>query len=215
MDAVERAFTSSARSGVKNLWSNFLITVNTRIVPQTDAERVEVVRWMQTCCQELFEDFDSLNGVLIKPAGSENGEGEQVDADGIVGVRARVGIEQGPDRGHLHCHIVVEVNHTLGEVNEHGQKGVHVNRAALQRFFDERLPRMDLPDARRVRRIYLNNRLLTKGTDNSSKFMTLEYLNKQRDAHGLNLQAQRNTATAEERRIVTALRQGEEFEVQP
>jgi hypothetical protein len=45
--------------------------------------------------------------------------------------------------------------------------------------------------------------------------MTLEYLNKQRDVHGTNLQAQRHTATAEERRIVASLRQGEEFEVQP
>jgi hypothetical protein len=110
---------------------------------------------------------------------------------------------------------VVEVNHTLGEPNEHGQKGVHVNRAALQRFFDERLGRMNIPEERRVRKVYLNNRLLTKGTDNSSKFMTLEYLNKQRDVHGTNLQAQRYTATAEERRIVASLRQGDEFEVQP
>jgi hypothetical protein len=167
MDAVDRAFTSSARSGVKNLWSNFLITVNTRIVPQTDGERVEVARWLQGCCQDLFDDFDSLNGVLIKPAGSENGDREEVDADGVVGVRARVGIEQGPDRGHMHCHIVVEVNHTLGEPNEHGQKGVHVNRAALQRFFDERLGRMNIPEERRVRKVYLNNRLLTKGTVSS------------------------------------------------
>jgi hypothetical protein len=215
MDALEIALTSAARSGVKNLWSNFLITVNTRIVPQNAGERVEVVRWMQEVCQELFEDFDTLNGVLIKPAGATNSEEEKVPDDGVVGVRARVGIEEGPDRGQLHCHILVEICHRLGEHNEHGMKGVHINRTALQRYFDERLPRMNIPEARRIRRVYLNNKLLTSGTDNSSKFMTLEYLNKSRDVHGRNLNAQRATASAAERRAVQALNRGEEFEVQP
>lgn len=204
MDDVDAQLMRAAQGGEKLYWSNFLITVNTNFTPQNGVEEFGVINYLQDACAELFSDFDSLNGVLIKPAGAPNAENVPVDPNGIVGIKSRVGIEQGAERGCVHAHILVEVCHRLGDNNEFGMKGIHVNRGALQRFFDERLQNRDF-GGRRIERVYLNSRLQTKATDNSSKYMTIAYLNKDTDIFRRNLAAQRNRAGVRDREIHAAL----------
>lgn len=214
MDDLEAELMQAAQDGGRVYWSNFLITVNTNFAPQNGEEEFGVVNYLQDACADLFQDFDSLNGVLIKPAGAPNAENHLVDPDGIVGVRSRVGIEQGAERGFVHAHILVEVCHRLGDNNEFGFRGVHVNRGALQRFFDERLEGRDF-GGRHIERVYLNSKLQTRATDNASKYMTIAYLNKDRDALGRNLAAQRHAAGARAREIHAALVAAPTQEVRP
>lgn len=215
MDDLEARLLGAAQEGVKQYWSNFLITVNTNFVPQNNAERIAVTSWLQETTHELFHEFDTVNGTLLKPAGAPNAEGHLLPEEGVIGVRARVGIEQGPERGAVHAHILVEVCHRLGENNDFGFRGVHINRALLQKFFDQRLRHMDVAEDRKIDRVYLNSKLQTKGTDNSGKYMTIAYLNKDRDVHGRNLRADRQRASARDRQIYDAVNQGEAHDIQP
>ncbi len=205
LDDYENAMDDAARLGTTMRWSNFLITVNTNVAPHTYLQRTGMTQWIYNVCQDLFTDFESLNGILIKPAGSPNEAEEKFDDDNrIAGVRARVTIEQGPQKKQMHAHILVEICHHYTNRNEYGMAGVHINRRALNNYFDSRIEEMPIPPLMQPRKLYLNNRLMTKGTDNSAKWLTLAYLNKDRDRSGRNLGVDRRNAGHEDRMIYAA-----------
>ncbi len=206
-DAIERGETMR--------WSNFLITISTNVKPHTYMQRVNLTNWLRGACGELLSDFDSMDGVLIKPAGAPNDQEIRFGPNNrIAGVRSKVTIEQGPVKKQMHAHILVEICHHYAERNRYGYCGIHINRRTLNEFFDARIPQMDIPANMRPGRIYVNSRLLTKGTDNSSKWLTLAYLDKDRDARGRNLAADRAAAPDPDRAIrQNFMQNGVDYEV--
>jgi hypothetical protein len=202
LDDYENALDDAARLGTTMRWSNFLITISTNVSPHTYMQRTGMTQWIYNVAQDLFQDFETLNGVLIKPAGSQNDAEERFPEDNLIaGVKARVTIEQGPGKKQMHAHILVEICHHYTNRNEYGLAGVHINRKALNNYWDSRIDEMPIPPIMRPRKVYLNNRLITKGTDNSAKWLTLAYLNKDRDAEGTDLQKARRNASEPDKMI--------------
>jgi len=201
-DDLELDLEAAIERGETTRWSNFLITVSTNVIPHTYMQRVNITQWLYDACTELLSDFDSLDGVLIKPAGSPNGGEHKFGGNNrIAGIRSKVTIEQGPVKKQMHAHILVEICHHYVEPNQWGYSGVHINRRTLNQFFDDRIFRMAIPPNMRPGRVYVNNRLLTKGTDNSSKWLTLAYIDKDRDIQGRNLAADRAAAPVRDQGI--------------
>lgn len=206
-------------------FSNFLLTISSNITPHSDTEKDNLVDWFTDCCGELFDDWDEINGNVLKPAGTPNMNMVRFPDDSrIISVRAKVAIEAGAMQGQVHAHVLLEVahNYTRQEDGAAGygydtgvekrNLGVHVNVYALREWFNSRIPRMMLDVGTPTpEKVYVNSRLLTKGTDNSNKWLTLAYINKTRarDQPGLpprNLPVDEAAAPPELQRVGDRLR---------
>lgn len=193
---VDEALEGAINQGRHLCWSNFHITINSNVVPHTFAQRVGMTNWLTSTLQEVLFDFDSMNGVLLKPAGSPNEDYASFGDNHLIEtIRSRVSIEQGRNGGTMHAHVLLEISHGYRDRNEFGYKGVQLNRRAFHEFLQNRVALMPVLPQQRPRDIYLNIRLLTRATDNTNKWLTLQYLNKDRDIHGRNLDADRAGAT--------------------
>lgn len=158
-------------------------------------QRVNLTTWLKESVGDLFEDFDSINGNVIKPAGAPNGNFVRFGAmHKVDGIRAQITIEEGGRRGQMHAHVVLEVCHHYTDRNKYGLTGVHVNRQGIINHMNGRIPNMPVPNNEKPDNIYVNVRLLTKQTDNSSKWLALSYINKDVDAAGRDLAADRLNA---------------------
>lgn len=211
MEGLEAALNHAVVDhGTRLRFSNFLVTISTNVIPKSTMSRIALTQWLDRSCRDLFADFDSLNGTVIKPAGSPNEDKEKFPPfqNKIVGIRALVTIEEGGTRGQMHAHIVLEISHLYAGRNEYGLSGVHLNRMAINEYFNDRIPEMQILDAQKPKSCYINCRLLTKGTDNSSKWLTLAYLNKDRDSQGRDLRHDRATGSNPDRNIHGLLKRG-------
>lgn len=214
-DASSQALNNVINRNHQNLrFSNFLITLSTNVVPQTDSEAGALARWLRDETNNLFDDWGRLNGTVLKPAGSPNDSNLNLGDDHqVVSARARISLESGEQKGQYHAHVVLEIAHTYVDKNGWGHVGVHVNVAALREYLNGQIYLMAIDPARKPEKIYVNSRLLTKQTDNSAKWLTLQYINKTADKNGLNLAHQRRGGTDEERSIHQAMKDPvEEFE---
>lgn len=183
------------------LWSNFLVTINSNVRPLTLPQRIGMTQWLRDGLETLFSDFDLLNGRVLKPAGSPNNEGHLLDYGDILGVRVAYGIEEAPKTGLVHAHVLIEVCHLARELNAWGMRGVHTNREGIRAYFDNNIGLMPVLPQQRPQRTYVNVRLLTKGTDNSNKWLTLQYIDKDTDIRGRDLRADREAAPENLRRV--------------
>lgn len=173
-------------------YSNFLLTISTNVRPRSEDERDGLVEWLLNNLGELFGDFDLMNGNVLKPPGTRNQDYVSFPADNkIIKITNRIAVEQGAaQQGQIHAHVLLEVAHRYtaqedgaeGNGNDTGKPhlGVHVNVLALRNWLNARIPQMQIAGDRLPEKVYVNCRLLTKGTDNSNKFLTLQYLNKDR-----------------------------------
>lgn len=191
-------------------WSNFLITVNTNVKPDNLMQGVALTEWLMESCEELFSDFDSMNGRVLKPAGAPNDEFPKFENNHkISGVSTRVTVEMGAQKGLVHAHILLEICHHYDQKNKYGYAGVHINRTLLHDFFKSRIEFVRLPDGKKPKSVYIDSKVLTTSTDNSNKFLTLHYLNKDRardngdpiGAKSLNLRAQYASASDKNQKI--------------
>lgn len=200
--------------GQNLLFSNFLITISTNVVPVNYQERVALARWLRDEANNLFDDLSMLNGTVLKPADSPNEEKATFDDDNkIERIRSKIALEAGDQRGQMHMHVLMEVAHTYRDHrNAWGGCGVHVNVKALRDYLNGQIHSMDISPNRKPLKIYVNSRLITSRDNPSAKWLTLAYLNKQRD-HPSNGQAPRNlvddrlAAPQEEQRIHRAMLQ--------
>jgi hypothetical protein len=173
-------------------YSNFLITISTNVRPHSEDERDGLVEWLLNVLGELFGSFDLMNGNVLKPPGTPNQDHVAFPADNkIIKITNRIAVEQGAaQQGQIHAHVLLEVAHRY-TAQEHGAEGngndtgkphlgVHVNVLALRNYLNGRIPEMQIAGDRLPEKVYVNCKLLTKGTDNSNKFLTLQYLNKDR-----------------------------------
>lgn len=214
-DSASQALNDVINRNHQNLrFSNFLITLSTNVVPETDAEAGALAQWLRDESNNLFADWARLNGTVLKPAGSPNDSNLNLgDNHQVVSCRSRVSLESGEQKGQYHAHVVLEVAHTYTDKNSYGNSGVHINVAALREYLNGQIYLMGIAPQRMPEKIYVNSRLLTKQTDNSAKWLTLQYINKTRDKNGLNLASQRRGGTEEERSIHQAMKNPvEEFE---
>lgn len=177
-------------------FSNFLLTISTNVRPQTTEdmdegeEEAALTHWLRDNLNELFGSFENLNGNVLKPAGSDNSARVEFPANNRIGtVKSRIGIERGAaQRGQVHAHVLMEVMHRYDTpTDENGPQdygmdkdylGVHVNVTALREWLNQRIDSMRIPVYRRPLKIYVNSRLLTKNNDNTNKWLTLAYINK-------------------------------------
>lgn len=215
-------------------YSNFLITISTNVVPNSDYEQRALAEWLADRAEDMFQQWHVLNGTVLKPAGSDNQEGHGFpDPIQIISVRSRFSIEQGDtaQRGQVHMHVLVEVAHTYTNqvdgnegttADDRPVIGVHTNVYQMRERLNAAIPQMQIDPNRRPPKIYVNSRLLTKGTDQSSKWLTLQYINKDvaapdRENHGQprDLRADEAEAPAEDRAIAVGLREAGDATVQP
>lgn len=207
----------------KLVFSNFHITVVVNTNAQPDEEE-PIGTWLYDNCVEIFGSWGSLNDYCFKPAGTRNEDEihlDDVNGIRVISVRTVIGLELGGARNHMHAHCMVEVAHISGNAHSLSReapsgkeyKGVHVNVATMKQFFNERLQNLDIARHRIPEKIYLNCRLLTTGTDNSNKFLTVQYIGKTvaRDNFGgeRNLVNDRLMASAEDQRLHDRLEQFE------
>jgi hypothetical protein len=202
MEELNEVLESASKRGRTMRWSNFLITISTNVIPHSIMERINITNWLRTVTGELFYDFDSINGTVIKPAGSQNNSYARFGpSHKIDGVKAQVTIEEGKKKGQMHAHVLFEVCHHFTDRNQFGLVGVHLNRLAIKEFMENRIPSFPTVDERKPKSIYVNCRLLTSKTDTSSKWLTLSYINKDLDAAGRNLKADRQKASTDEQEL--------------
>lgn len=201
--------------GQKVLFSNFLITISTNVVPIDHAERVALATWLRDEATNLFDDLAMLNGTVLKPADSPNEEKATFDDDNrIERIRSKISLEAGEQRGQMHMHVLMEVAHMYRDHrNAWGGCGVHVNVKALRDYLNSRIHAMEISPGRRPPKIYVNSRLITSRDNPSAKWLALAYINKQRDAAGRSLVDARLLAPAEDQQIHRAMLQpDDEFE---
>lgn len=174
-------------------WSNFLITVSTNVIPESNLERIAITNWFHDTLGDRFSDFDSLNGHVIKPAGADNGDNARFEAGHqITGIKVRITVEEGAVRGQMHAHVLMEICHSYTEPHEHYHgTGVHINVRSLREVLNAQIPNMPIAAGRRPASLYINSRLLTRQGDVSSKYLTLSYIRKDVDVHGRDLAADR------------------------
>ena len=186
-DGVGEEFLRQAIKRQTLRYSNFLITFSTNLQPKDRQEQNAVVRWLERQVVTLFGQWDTFNGTVVKPAGSPNSPPQGFGSDHkIRSVRSRVGIEVGDfqrGKGQVHAHITLEIAHEYSDKSDGGMIGVHTNVGAMRAFLSSRIQSMDIDDDRKPKKIYVNSKLLTTGTDNSNKWLTYQYLEKQ-TAHG-------------------------------
>lgn len=190
-DGAGGAILNAARAQTLR-YSNFLLTISTNVRPRDEHERDGLVEWLLNVLDTLFNDWNLINGNVIKPPGTDNRDRVTFPDDHkIMKVRSMTSIEQGDfQQGQIHAHVVLEVAHRYvsqehgaeGDGNDNGKPllGCHVNVVALRDYLNSFIPEMGIADDRKPPKIYVNSRLLTKGTDNSNKFLTLQYINKDR-----------------------------------
>lgn len=177
-------------------FSNFLITISTNVVPATSPDITEqeeeraLTRWLRDNLNDLFNNWDELNGNVLKPAGSPNSQRQTFPAHNrIATVKSKIGIERGAaQRGQVHAHVVLEVMHRYDTPTadngpqDYGMDkdylGVHVNVTALREWLNARIHTMVIPLYRQPMKVYVNSRLLTKNNDNTNKWLTLAYISK-------------------------------------
>lgn len=173
-------------------YSNFFLTFSTNVVPANDTELEACVDWLHMVTSDLFGHWHWLNGTVLKPAGTLNHEQHTFPADHLIrDIKSKVAIEVGDfqkGKGQVHAHTLLEVAHEytrqrhgatgLGHETGRPYLGVHVNVTALRIYLNGRIHEMGLDDGRFPKKIYVNSKLLTKGTDNSNKWLTLQYINK-------------------------------------
>lgn len=223
-DAGDRALNEVILQNHQNLrFSNFLITISTNTAPESEFERGVLAEWLRRVAEEIFDDWDVINGVVLKPAGSDNSAALTLGDDHqVVSIRSRISLERGEDKGFYHMHVLLEVAHTYVEANGFSNHiGVHVNVSTLRSFLNARVHRMataGLDLHRLPAKIYVNSRLLTKQSDNSAKWLTLQYLNKTAgdrfDARGVDIVAQREAGSVQDKDIrVGMLNPDEETEL--
>lgn len=162
-------------------YSNFFLTISTNVVPKNTGERDALTNWLVDTLYPLFNDWNVCNGNVLKPAGTSNGDkAEFPDPCQIISVRSKISVEQGQEQhGQVHAHVVLEVAHYYTNETdgaEGGNIGVHVNVRALREYLNARIPSMDVEN--KPPKVYVNSKLLTKGTDNSNKWLTYQYINK-------------------------------------
>ncbi len=210
----ERAMGLAIDGGNKLIFSNYHITVVLN-VNATELEEDALFDWLIHNCQEIFGSWENLNNFVFKPAGTRNDQEIKIDdvlGIRVISVRTVIGLELGEARRHPHAHCVMEVAHESQDdpanpVAPSGKtyKGVHVNVATMKAYFNEHLHEIDIARHRIPAQIYLNSRLLTTGTDNSRKFLTLQYIGKTtaRDNDGgrRNLLADRAMADPDDQRV--------------
>jgi hypothetical protein len=215
-------------------FSNFLITISTNVVPNSDRELVALAEWLADRAENLFHQWHMLNGVVLKPAGSDNQDGQSFpDPVQIISVRSRFSIEQGDtaQRGQVHMHVLMEVAHTYTNqvegnagtsADDRPVIGVHTNVYQMRQRLNAAIGEMDIDPHRRPPKIYVNSRLLTRGTDNSSKWLTLQYINKDVAVpdvgmHGQprDLRADEEEAPEEDRQLAEGLRRAGDHTVIP
>jgi len=178
-------------------FSNFLLTVSTNVRPEDqdgglseEEEEAALTRWLRDNLTELFGSFYNLNGNVLKPAGSPNSNREEFPFPNKIGtVKSRIGIERGAaQKGQVHAHILLEVMHRYDTpIMENGPQdanmdkdylGVHINVAAMREWLNQRIPGMQIDNHRRPLKVYVNSKLLTKNNDNTNKWLTYAYINK-------------------------------------
>lgn len=215
-------------------YSNFLITISTNVVPNTEGEKIALADWLGDQAEDLFHQWHVLNGTVLKPAGSDNRDGHGFpDPTQIISVRSRFSIEQGDtaQRGQVHIHVLLEVAHTYTDqvqgnegtsMDDRPVIGVHVNVFQMRERLNAAIHRMDIDPNRRPPKIYVNSMLLTRGTDNSAKWLTLQYINKDvakpddhTDGQQRDLRADEAQAPEEDRAIAAGLRERGDYSVVP
>lgn len=215
-------------------YSNFLITISTNVVPKDEGELRALADWLADQAENMFLQWHVLNGTVLKPAGSDNQEGVTFpDPVQIISVRSRFSIEQGDtaQRGQVHMHVLLEVAHTYTNqvegnagtgTDDRPVIGVHTNVYQMRERLNAAIHLMDIDPNRRPPKIYVNSRLLTRGTDNSGKWLTLQYINKDvakpddyTDGQRRDLRADEAEATAEDRAAAEGLRQQRDQTVIP
>ncbi len=196
----EDAYAIHGGNRPKLVFSNFLITISTNVVPADSQQRIATALWLRIQANELFGNWDLLNGTVLKPAGSPNDAQEGFGNNhSVEGCRSRVALESGGQKGQMHIHVVLEVAHRYADRNQWGARGVHVNCATLRAYLNARIPDMQI--ANRPDKIYVHSRLLTRLGQTQQKFMTLQYLEKEVDSRGQDLALDRERATPLEREI--------------
>lgn len=196
----EDAYARYGADRPKLVFSNFLITISTNVVPAGSAERIAVALWLRIQANALFANWNLLNGTVLKPAGSPNDAALGFGDDHLVdGCRSRVALESGGQKGQMHMHVVLEVAHRYADRNEWGARGVHVNCATLRTYLNQQIPSMQI--AKQPDKIYVHSRLLTRLGQTQQKFMTLQYLEKEVDSRGQDLALDRDRAPPLEREI--------------
>lgn len=184
-----------AAAGRNMRFSNFLITISTNVVPQNAMERINLTRWLEAALQQEFYDFHRMDGNILKPAGAPNDQMVPLGYNHKVRtIQTMVTVETGARRGQLHAHVLLEICHNYVHANQYGLTGVHINRQGLQESLNRHIHTMPVPAARRPQSLYTNIRLLTRANDNTNKWLTLHYLNKDRDVAGRDLRADRAAA---------------------
>jgi len=196
--AVDNAIANTIQRFGNIRFSNFLLTISTNVVPADSdemsarQEELALTRWLRDNLNTLFGSFDEMNGNVLKPAGSANSLRQQFPAVNRIGtVKSRIGIERGAaQRGQVHAHVLLEVMHRYDvPTAENGPQdagmdkdylGVHVNVTALREWLNQRIDNMRIPVFRRPLKVYVNSRLLTKNNDNTNKWLSLAYINKDR-----------------------------------
>lgn len=182
---------NEAAKSQKLCFSNFHIVWNTNVRPgKNDTEKRELASWLIDRARELFRDFDVMNGVVVKPAGTNGHQNPRFPADNqIIGVKTEFAVEIGgqEQEGKVHAHILLEVAHTYSEqtdgaegVGKSGKAliGVHSSAIGMKKYLDERIYLMQIDPNRRPSSIYVFAKLLTTATDNTLKWLTRQYINK-------------------------------------
>jgi hypothetical protein len=207
-------------------YSNFFITISTNVVPNNDGERKALADWLADRAEDLFHQWHVLNGTVLKPAGSDNRDGYGFpDPVQIISVRSMFSLEEGKtaQRGQVHMHVLMEVAHTYtdqveGNFGTSGDDkpvvGVHVNVYQIRERLNAAIHLMDIEPYRRPPKIYVNSKLQTTGTDNSNKWLTVQYIHKDvakpddyTDGQQRDLRADEAEATEEDRAAAAGLRQ--------
>lgn len=169
-----------------------MLTVSTNVVPVDDYEQRQAVDWLTAILIHIFREWSLLNGTVLKPAGSRNEDQIAFPEPHLfVKIRSVISVERGGEtrQGQIHAHVLLEVAHMYRQavngnegLSEDGKDvmGVHINVYALRNYLNAHIEQMGLLPERLPSKIYVNSKLLTRGTDNSNKWLTLQYINKDR-----------------------------------
>jgi len=180
-----------AAESQKLCFSNFHITWSTNVRPgKDDNMKRALAAWLIDRAKELFSSFDMINGNVIKPAGTHGNDNPRFPDDNqILACKARFSVEIGGegDEGKVHSHCLLEVAHTYSEQTDGAEGvgasgkpliGVHSSAIGMRNYLNARIYLMEIPESRKPEKIYVNCRLLTTATDNSLKWLTYQYINK-------------------------------------
>jgi hypothetical protein len=100
--------------------ASFFITVNTNIVPRTDADANRIGQDLSNAINKTFTDDASFRRLITFRNGAAR------NFDDIKDTKVDFRVELGPATGKLHAHILVETTHTVRD-------GIHINVSGLRR----------------------------------------------------------------------------------